>query len=336
MDRIDTRVAQRVALATFALTLLCAPTPADASPWVLRKHTLVVGLNATAQLARNEFLSGSGKRQPYPLNGRFESYSIGLGARYGLGYNIELSLRTELKGVSFVSDPVLLPGDPAPTDLAGYRSSVFNFSGRAIGLGDVFFGVTYAHLRGGLRLASYLEVKIPTGYRSPRATFANNQPNPEEITDDVTLGDGQVDLMYQVQLGYVIRPTRTLLELDLGYKVRFNGPGHQLVGQFKVGQFLGKHVLLYAAVEGAYTLFEGDVIGQTFVAVDPRAPARDWPDNNVQPIDYRLDRDFLTVGGGVLLRVGRPNFVLRVAHTPLGRNYAQLTAISLGMLVSFG
>jgi hypothetical protein len=43
----------------------------------------------------------------------------------------------------------------------------------------------------------------------------------------VALGDGQVDLEYTLQLGSYIGRTRTVLEANAGYRVRFNGPGHQ-------------------------------------------------------------------------------------------------------------
>ena len=308
--------------------------PADASPWILKKGSIVVGLNAGGQFARKEFLP-DGKLQRFPLRGAADNYFLEVGGRYGLGGGFEISARTLLKGISYQSDAVLLPGNPPPKTLAENRAAVFDFSQRAVGLADIYVGLGYQHLKKPLRLASSLELKFPTGYRKPRETFNQGTPAPDRIGDDVTLGDGQVDLQYKLELGVFIRATRSVLQLDAGYRARFNGPGHQAIGQIKIGQMIGRFLLLYAAVNGARTVFDGEVIGKSYIAVNPDVLAKDYAGTDIKEVELTLDRDFVEVSGGAILRFARREWVLRVAHTVLGKNYSQLTSVSIGMLISF-
>ncbi len=102
-----------------------------------------------------------------------------------------------------------------------------------------------------------IELKFPTGYSGPEQTFKDGKFSADNISDDVALGDGQVDLLYSFQIGYFLGVTRTAMELNVGYCVRFNGPGHQLRGMFKLGQLVTKYVVLFASAELAYTVFDG-------------------------------------------------------------------------------
>jgi hypothetical protein len=303
---------------------------------VLPFRKAVVGITAGAGFATREFLPNR-KLVDYSLDGTFRSYDVELLGRVGVGMGFELSLKLDFKGVSYVADSVLLVDDQAaPGSPDGYRDAVFNFSSHEIGMADIHLGVAHQHLKGPVRLASALELKLPSGYRVPDQTFRDTEFGSQNISDDVTLGDGQVDLEYSLQLGAFLGRTRTALELNAGYRVRFNGPGHQAIGLFKVGQFVTRYLLLYASVDAAVTVFDGEVIGKTFVAIDPRVPARRFPVSNVEKVDYSLDRDQLTVGGGAILRVLDREWVLRVAHTPWGKNTAALTSVSLGVILPFG
>lgn len=214
---------------------------------------------------------------------------------------------------------------------------MFNFSNHELGMADIHLGVAHQHLaRGPFRLASSLELKLPTGYDEPEETFRDTTFGADNISDDVALGDGQVDLEYRLQAGLFIGRTRTALELNGGYRVRFNGPGHQVTGLFKVGQFVTSYLLLFASVEGAVTVFDGELIGKSFTAVDPSVDARRFPLSNIRPVDLSLDRDHINVGGGAILRVLEREWILRAAHTPWGKNTAALTTISLGVFLPFG
>jgi hypothetical protein len=104
----------------------------------------------------------------------------------------------------------------------------------------------------------------------------------------------------------------------------------------KVGQFITRHVLVYASVELALTVFEGESIGTSATALDPSQPARRFMVNNVSFVPLSLDRDQLTVGGGAILHILDREWVLRVAHTPWGKKTAALTSFNLGVLLPFG
>lgn len=325
----------RVALVVLGTALWGASPRAAASPWVLPKGVVGIGITAGAGLADSEFLA-NGRYQRFPLEGRFDSYFLQADARFGVGSGIEVFFKTQAKGISYQSSPVLLfdPSSP-PTTPDEYRSSLFNFSRRAVGLADIYLGAAFQHLVSPLRIASVLTVKVPTGYVSPRETFRNGSKVPGQVADDVTLGDGQVDIDYSLQLGYVVQASRTLFELDLGYRARLNGPGHQALGTFKLGQLIGRHVFLFAEADAAINLFQGEAIGSTFVARDPSIPADRFTPDNIEELTFRLDRSYVTVGGGIILRVQGREWVLRASRVVWGRNYSALTTLSLGVILSF-
>ena len=216
-----------------------------------------------------------------------------------------------------------------------HRDATIDFSEQAFGLGDIHLGVGHQHLLAPLRIASHLVLKVPAGYDKPTGTFQDDSPGAQNVQDDVTLGDGQVDLEYSLRLGYMVPPTKTLLELDAGYRARFGGPGHQFTGLFKLGQFITKYVLVYAGLETAITLFEGDDVGQTFVAKDPEVAARSFRVSNVKTLPLTLDRDYLMIRAGIIVRVLKREWVLNFAHTAWGHNITRTTGFSLGVILPF-
>jgi len=303
---------------------------------VARKGTTVISINAGADFATSEFLP-DGKNQDFPLDGNFNSYFLSVAGRYGFPMGFELSLKATLKGVSYRADPILLVVDPSnpPQTLQEHRDAILNFTEQDFGLADLHLGVAHQHLKAPVVIASHLILKVPAGYSKPTGTFRDDTPGSANIQDDVALGDGQVDLEYSLQLGYVIPPTKTVLELDAGYRVRFGGPGHQFAGLFKVGQFITKYVLLYGGLETAITLFDGDEVGKSFVAIDPSVPAGSFPVTNISPIPLTLDRDYLMVRAGVIVRVLKREWVLNFAHTAWGKNVTRTTGFSLGVILPF-
>jgi len=316
--------------------LLLLPAAALASPWVAKDGTTVVTVNAGADFARSEFLP-DGTNQIFPLDGSFNSYYLEVGARHGFPLGFEVNLKATLKGVSYKADPVLLVLDPAnpPSTLQEHRNATLDFSEQNFGLGDIHLGLAHQHLEAPLRIASHLILKVPAGYDKPTGTFRADTPSADNIQDDVALGDGQVDLEYSLQVGYMVPPTKTLFELDAGYRVRFGGPGHQFAGLFKVGQFITKYVLLYAGVETAITLFEGDEVGKTFTAVDPDQPAKEFKVSNIKPVPLTLDRDYLMIRAGLIVRVLKREWVLNFSHTAWGQNITRATGFSLGVILPF-
>ncbi len=308
------------------LALLCfGAAPAWANPWVLPEGVGIFQVSSGSDFANKEFLP-DGTNQIFPLEGEFTSYYLQMGGRYGILPNIEIGANVLFKSVNYDDETLVLNSGTED-------QRTLSFDQSATGLGDVFLTGAYQHLTEGVRLASGLSLKFPTGYRSPRETFIEGDSN--QIGDDVTLGDGQVDLQYTLESGWFINPTLTLLELDVGYNARFNGPGHQAVGLFKIGQALGQYLFAFAFVEGAFTLFEGEVLGDGLVARDPSVSAEAFDFSNVERIDITRDRDFLKVGGGLIARFQGRELVVQGAHTVLGRNFAQITSISVGTIFVF-
>ncbi len=324
----------RLVLCTLLAMIVCS-SQAVASPWILPDGVKVFQLTAGTEFATGEFLP-DGTQQAFPLNGRFDSYFLQLNGRYGIGHNLELGLRTQFKGVSYTSDSVLLfDGDFGAADEAELRNSVFSFSRGAIGLSDIHFSLGYQHLDGAVRLASVAELKVPTGYQAPRATFRDDDPNPDNLTDDVTLGDGQLDLLYSLQAGIFINKTLTLIELNAGYNARFNGPGHQGLAQIKLGQAIDEHIFFFISARGAMTLFDGDTLGDGFIAIDPSVDANAFTTDNITTIPLTRDRDYLFIEGGAILRFSGRELIIQASRAILGANFPELTGVSIGTLLVF-
>jgi len=318
------------------------------SPWIVAKRKAVVGLTGAYSSANSEYLIDDGKLQRFPLNGQFQSYEMLLSGRYGLGNGVEFGLSTSLKGVSYKSDPVLLPIPPEAgtlETLADYRGRVFDFSSADFRLSDVYIDFAFQQLTFPFHMSHALRLKLPTGYPSPRETFdltvnsdgSGGSPDPTLILDDVTVGDGQVDLEYMLKNGIFVRKSRTLVELDAGYRVRFNGAGHQALGLVKVGQFINKYLLLIASMDVGWTIFTGEQIGETFVAKDPKQSALEFdPPNNVKRLPYRLDRSYLKATGRLLINAAGREWMIGCSHIFLGENYSKLTSFWIGVITSFG
>jgi len=329
-DRVAGRHVSALRLASLAtLAVLAIPSTATAGPWGLPEGLFVLGVSGGAEFADEELLP-DGTRQVFPLSGRFDSYHLDFEGRYGLSSVVEVGLKTQLKGVSYVSDPVLLaPGVDAP-GLRDYRQNVLSFNTGAVGVGDIWATVVYNHLSGGVQLSSALELKVPTGYQAPRETFIDAVKRQDQLGDDVTLGDGKVALAYRLQAGSFIGATGTLLQADAGYLARFNGPGHQAVAEVKIGQTVDEHLVFFVGADGALTLFHGQSLGVGLTAIDPTVDALDFEVSNVREIQIRLDQDVLRAFGGAIVRFGGREVVLTASRVLWGANTPVFTGVFVG------
>lgn len=335
MKRVHTvRVAGRLVFARYlpliaVLAVFVSPSPAHAGPWVLPEGLFVLGVSGGAEFADEEYLP-DGTRQVFPLEGRFNSYHLGVEGRYGLSPTVEVGIKAQFKGVSYVSDPVLLlPGVDAP-GLLDYRENVLSFNSGSVGVGDLWANIVYNHLAGGVQLSSQLQLKVPTGYQAPRETFVDEVKRQDKLGDDVTLGDGKVALGYRLQVGTFINRTGTLLQADAGYLARFNGPGHQAVAEVKVGQTVDEHLVFFVGADAAITLFQGRSLGVGLTAVDPTVSALDFEASNVREIPLRLDQDVVRAFGGAIVRFGGREVVLTASRVVWGTNTPITTGVHLG------
>jgi hypothetical protein len=325
------------------------PGVAAASPWTLPQHELVLATDFGFSVADSEYLN-AGERQRYPLRGVFEQSSLGLGARYGFTDQFEMEARVTFKQVSFDIDPVILEISPfVETDDAGQtrvsddatleqiRASVIDFGSTQLGAADLDVAARYNLYKGWILVTPQIAAKIPLGYEGPRATFDQlDIGSPQiEVGDDVTLGDGQVDLSASLLLGTYIPQTRTFVRADAGFNWRFAAPGNQLLANAKVGQFLLDRFILFGGVRYARTVSDGSSIGDTFVDTNPTQSAADYQfAGNVEIRPLFLDRDFVTIEAGAIVNLDRVE--IQVVYTDVidGRNYADLRGVNVGVITS--
>ena len=336
---------------------VCATLPgvADASPWTLPQHELVLATDFGFAASEGEFLN-AGERQLYPLRGEFEQSSLGLDVRYGFTDQFEMEARVTFKQVSFNIDPVLLEISPfvetdggAPVVVDGQtqvndgatleqiRASVIDFGSTQMGAADLEVAARYNLYKGWILVTPQVAAKIPLGYEGPRATFDQlDIGSPTiEVGDDVTLGDGQVDLSASLLLGSYIPQSKTFLRADVGFNKRFGAPGDQVIANAKVGQFLLDRFVVFGGVRYAQTIIAGSSIGDTFVDKNPTQSAANYRfTGNVEIRPLFLDRDFVTVEAGAIVNLDRVE--LQVVYTDVidGRNYADLSGVNVAMVTA--
>lgn len=323
------------------LLLLCLPLLAQASPWTLPAGSLVVTGRYDFAVADEEFLDER-KAQVYSLNGRLQSSTYSIGARFGAAKGLEFEFDLPIKQVAYTADPVILvDGD----NLDFFQENIINLNRSASGLGDLRFAGRYQLFRGQWVGALQVGAKIPTGYDRPQGTFGANPQSrqefldrigefvrPDRVSDDVTLGDGQVDADVGFLLGWA-SSKGTFLRLDSLFRLRLGGAGDQLVSSFRVGQRLGQRLMFYVGADVEYTVFDGDLIGVSVAATDPTLPADEYGGlDNLLLRELRLERDQASLPVGLILRV---TDVVEVngswANVFWGRNTAAANIFSLGI-----
>jgi hypothetical protein len=336
-----------VAALAAALLALVLPAGALASPWTLQRGEIAAVGSFDYQWANEEFLDEGGSR-PFPLDGRFQAATFTVGVRGGFTDHLELELQLPVRIIDYEADPVILfDRDPAAPIGEGefYRDNVLDLARSATGIGDLVIAGRYGFIRNPVALAMELRINTPTGYDRPSGTFGDEPDTaeefladparfvrPENINDDVTLGDGVFGMQGSILFGASF-PTRTFVRVDAGYNLRFGDGGDLLVASLKAGQLLGRRVLLYGDVRLTYTLVEGDVIGISVAAADPNRPANQYRGlDNLVLREVRLDRDALDVTVGGIVRItDEVEMNLGYARTVWGRNTAAINAVYLSL-----
>lgn len=327
---------------------LCVAGQAQASPWTLPQGRLLISNGYDFQLATSEFIN-EGAERSFPLRGRYTGASFSLAARLGITDRFEVEARLPLQLVSFSSDSVILldPPDPgSPQANAFYRNNVINLSNSNFGIGDVTFAGRYGITRRPIALAVEVKLKAPSGYEGPAGTFGAEPTTregllndlgavvrPDRVQDDVTLGDGQLDISASVLMGAAFS-TGTFMRLGAGYKLRLSGAGDQILADLKVGQRIVSSLLVYAGGSIAYSIQQGRSVGITVAAVDPELPANQYGGlNNLLLIERRLQSDVVQINAGVIYRVGKA-LELNVAYgrAVWGRFVAATNTLSLSLV----
>ena len=336
----------RLRLLEGMLTLaVLTPTAVHASPWTLPKGRAVLWTGMTYQTAGQEFLD-SGGSQVFPLDGRFDSASFQVGGRIGLSDDFEVEFTVPFSVVSYQSDPViLLDAPPSQGGLDFFQENVINLSQTRSGLSDIRLAGRYRLLRGSVVAAIQVGMKIPAGYDSPAGTFGERPESqaeflnnldtfvaPENVADDVTLGDGQVDLSTSLLLGYALR-AGTFFRINAGYRLRLGGAGDQVTALARIGQAIGRRVLVYAGGQLAYAVQDGRLIGISVAAIDPTLPATEYGGvTNLLLREVQLARNAIDVGGGLIVRLtDKLEFNANYEYTVWGRNTTAIHSASMSL-----
>jgi hypothetical protein len=312
--------------------MLALPSTANASPWTLPEDSFAAQLAYSFSVADQEYLpTASATRQAFPLDGRFSSGQLDLAGRYGFTDKLEGEFGLAVKHLSYDAEPYLLPEGSYGSREEVYEESLVDFSDTRMGVSHIDAALRYNFLDVGgmVKLTSETALKLPTGYEAPQGTFAQNGSGPPTVQDDVALGDGQTDLTQSAQFGFFVPATATFGRVDAGFRLRFGSPGHQATGVVKLGQRLGDSVLVYGRLGGAYTVTEGEVIGQSVITDTPNRSSRALGPNR-RTVDLRLDRDFLQLGGGVIVQLGDFEVQASYSYIPVGRNIPALHTATLG------
>lgn len=332
-------------LALAAATLL-GPAAAAASPWTLPRGQFALAAGYSFQTATREFFE-TGSARNFPLQGRYTGSTFTLGFRAGLTDALELEVQLPIRTVNYASDPVIPLARPMGdtsglSDFEYYRRNVVNLSRTATGLADLVFATRYRLPVRSSAVALELRVKIPSGYAGPSGTFGDNPRSaqeflanayqyvsPRNVQDDVTLGDGQVDITPSILLGHAFA-TRTFVRFDAGYNLRLGGAGHQVLSALRAGQSLGDRLLVYAWLQAAITVTEGRILGISVAAIDPDVPAERYSVDNLLLRELRFERDIVDVGAGIILRL-TPTTELNAGYqrTLWGRNTSVIDGFNL-------
>lgn len=309
--------------ASALLLLVLAPGVAAASPWALPEKRLVLNASIEYQWASEEFLDEPAENprraRPFPLEGSLSVVRYELGARYGLGAGFDVELSFPISVVSYDSDPVILlpqPPNSPQSSIDFFQENVIDLAQTRAGVGDINLGVRQQWLDAPLAFSTTLRFKIPSGYQGPVGTFGEFPSSaeafaadparfvrPGNVEDDVTLGDGQLDIEAMGHFGWASR-SGWFTRAALGYAIRFDRAADEFRAEAKVGRLIGRRWLINAGANLRTAVEPGRLIGVSVSAIDPELPAEAYlGTNNLLLRELRLERDLLQVGGGIIYRV---------------------------------
>lgn len=327
------RVIQPVGALLVGLAVIAGGSTAFASPWTLPADELVITTDQHFEYAHAEYLP-DGYYQSFPLDGRFQSQTMRLGARYGFTERFEGSLQLDVSNVTYSADPLILEDFEEAPSSSEATEQILDFNSSQFGASDLRLSGSYNLHRGEVWVTTATRAKVPTGYEQPTGTFHVNEQGETEIGGQATLGDGQADLGQTIMLGTVLRPTGTFIRTEVGGQFRFGDPGHQLLGDLRVGQPVGDALLLVAGATGYHTFVQGEVIGETMIAEDPSVSPAQFTGDNIRAEELRLDSSALNLLGGLLVDLGDVEMTANYYYTVYGQNTAAVHSFTVGTIVA--
>ncbi|MGF1510643.1 MAG: hypothetical protein ACFB9M_14210 [Myxococcota bacterium] len=327
--------------------LALASRETAASPWALPAERLVLTGAVRFQWAGQEFLDAR-RPTPIPLNGFFTSTTFEVGGRWGLGSGFDVELLIPIAVLNFASDSVILldqPPDSTVAPLDFFQNNVLGFGQTPAGVSDIRVTGRKQWLARPFALATLVELKIPAGYDGPVGTFGPEPTTaeefiadletiivPENVADDVALGDGQVDVTPSLHLGWA-SSKGLFLRSAVGYAFRFGGAADEFRAETRVGQLFLRRFLVFASAFVRVAVEDGRNIGISVAAVDPELPAADFGGlTNLLLRELQLERDLLDVGGGLIYRISE-RYELNATYERIvwGRNTSAINSVSLSV-----
>lgn len=218
------------------LQLLLTISNSHAGAWTLEKGQLWIKSSLFVQRTRDRYATNfiicdgraceNGERTPFFFDGKVKSNVAFLDVWYGVTNKLELQFQLPFFDIAFTD--AIDPNRPGSSEF-----------------GDLKFGMRYNILSQPLVATINVNAKAPTGFFNKDA-------------EAVPVGDGQWDLNVQGQFARSLWPLPVYLNLDLGYRYRFEpstsktnlAPGDEVTLRGEVGINLNKHVLLKAAIDG--------------------------------------------------------------------------------------
>ncbi|MEE2788523.1 MAG: hypothetical protein VX589_14365 [Myxococcota bacterium] len=329
--------------------LLALSCHAAASPWLLSAGEVVVSTRFDYAQADQEFLASNGRLTHFSLDGKYSSSTYTLGARFGLSDWLELEMSLPMRRVVYTADPVIL----VPTDRTGnagfdyYQENVIDLNQEVSGFADLHVAGRFQVIKRPIAIALELSISAPTGYDPPEGTFGESPSStadfladpgryarPENVRDDVTLGDGKLAITPAFLLGYG-SGFGFFARTSAGVRFRFNGAGDAFVSELKFGQMVRKWLLIYAGAGLEWTITKGDVIGVSVAAKNAKLPASQYGGlTNLELIEVTLDRDQLLIPIGAIIQVlDGVEFNFAYGQVVWGRNVARSHNLSAGVSV---
>jgi len=286
----------------------------------------------------NEWLI-NGNYQSFPLNGRFFGANLRASARYGITDRLEIGGEFALTHVQYDSDEIYFGADLVPnfdevTSNAEIAANITSLDRRVTGLGDIQLYARYRLTPDSLwRFVATPELhfKIPTGYERPAGTFSDDDFS-EGVADDVTLGDGQIDITALMHFGLIPHP-RWFNRFSVGFRLRLFGPGQQVLASYKTGVRIGTFLIPYGELAITHSVTEGKVVGTTFATNRPETPAAEFGADDLLLLEWRADRSHLQPRFGVIFVQPKWEVDISFTTTVWGINVAQAQVVSMGVTV---
>ena len=216
--------------------LFSLTTQALAGAWTLKRGNLWVKSSFFYQKTDERFYSRNqpcplrncekGQRVPFPFNGESRVTAIYFDINYGLLDWLELDVQIPYFDIAFTDD-----SNP--------------FRDNTTSVGDIRFGARFRWLTNPVVSTLKIQAKAPTGLFNKDSEF-------------VPIGDGQWDLEIQGQFGRSLWPLPFYVNLDIGYRFRFEpnvettdlDPGDEFTLRAEAGYNITQHLLLKAAIDG--------------------------------------------------------------------------------------